>query len=163
MVEFFIRIVVGNKEINMEKITLTQSKFALVDDEDYDWLNQWKWHALKNHRDFTFYAIKREGKEKVRMHRLILGLQKGDGKEVDHINHNGLDNRRSNLRIVSRSENQWNRRNPKGYTWWERTKKWQACIKRDRRKIHLGYFDTEQQAHQAYLDAKKKYHCFKRI
>ncbi len=80
----------------MKRIPLTQGQFALVDDEDYDRLNQFKWHAVKAHR--SYYAVRTikdiDGKCKhIKMHREILGLVPNDGVFVDHINCVTLDNR----------------------------------------------------------------------
>ena len=92
------------------EIELTQGKVALVDDEWYEWLAQWNWCAWKPRH--IFYAVRNvifDGKkEMVYMHRYILGLMSGDGKIADHINRNGLDNRQSNLRVVSASGNNCN-------------------------------------------------------
>jgi hypothetical protein len=94
----------------MKKIPLTQGYFAIVDDSDFDMLNRVKWHANKGHN--TFYAqrsvLQENGKWKnVQMHRVILGVH--DPKiQVDHINGDGLDNRRCNLRSCTRSENMQN-------------------------------------------------------
>ena len=80
-----------------------------------------------------------------------------DDKHVDHIDGDKLNNNQSNLRLVSASENQWNQ-NRKGCSYYKRTNKWRAYIKVHNKAIHLGYYDTESEAHQAYLDAKQKYH-----
>ena len=86
----------------MKQISLTQGQFATVDDEDFEWLNQWTWYAnALVHRCCTkglMYYAKRTG---ISMHRQILGLKAGDKRRVKHINWNNLDNRRSNLEIVS--------------------------------------------------------------
>ena len=91
-------------------ISLTQGKVAVVDDDMQYELNKYKWCARKDRN--VWYALRNdniEGKRiTVRMHRHILGLKYNDGKIADHINRNGLDNRRSNLRIVSVSENNFN-------------------------------------------------------
>jgi hypothetical protein len=90
----------------MRKIPLTQGKFALVDDSDYAWLSQWKWHAHKDKNGRLWYAerIDRTRKPKiVKMHREILGTPKG--LVVDHRNCNGLDNRRVNIHSCTAAEN----------------------------------------------------------
>ena len=150
-----------------KEIDLTQGKVALVDDEDYEWLSQWKlWYARKSGR--TFYAGRccmRENGEPyiIHMHRVILGLQPGDG-EVDHINHNGLDNRRSNLRVVSHKVNSRNRRKHKrntsghnGVVWEKKNKKWRARIDMNRKNIHLGLFDNIDDAVKARAKGELEY------
>ena len=146
------------------RIPLTQGLFALVDAEDYDWLNQWQWYAHWNRNAKTFYAI-RNGKRtkckptrEISMAREILGLKRGDKRHSDHINHITLDNRESNLRIVTCQQNQFNQRNPKGYYWHKIKKKYIARIKLNGKIIQLGRFLTPDEAHNAYLEAKKKYH-----
>ena len=83
-----------------------------LDKYPYKWLNQYKWYALKAHN--RYYAVRWENNTKpghlLRMHRQILGLKKGDGKETDHRNGNGLDDRAANLRVCTHAENQYNRR-----------------------------------------------------
>ena len=85
------------------QIKLTQGKYTLVDADLFDWLNQSSWYAHQ-HKD-TCYAVRKINIGKLNtmlsMHRQILGLSYGDGKIVDHIHRDGLDNHRSNLRIVS--------------------------------------------------------------
>ena len=92
----------------------------------------------------------------VRMHRAILDVPKG--KIVDHINHNGLDNRRANLRVATRRQNAWNKRKRrskcssqyKGVMWLKKAGKWQARISCKGRSIVIGYFDDEKAAARAY-------------
>lgn len=97
---------------------LGKGKFALVDDEDYEYLNQFKWYAKEGRR--TFYAhcfdrILKGNNKKVAMHRLLLGLT--DPKILgDHINHNGLDNQKRNLRACNHKQNGSNRRSKKNGT-----------------------------------------------
>ncbi len=144
----------------MKKIPLTQGKFAIVDDEDYDWLMQWKWCAQKAGR--TFYAVRSfrvAGKKiKVQMHRSILNVRKG--LETDHINHNGLDNRKQNLRTCTRSQNGCNLSPRKGYTSrykgvsWNKGR-WQASIKYKGKTINFSRHDSEIDAAKAY-DVKAK-------
>jgi hypothetical protein len=81
-------------------IPLTQGKFAIVDNADFDWLNQWKWYAVKSYN--TWYARRFSS---IPMHRQIMSAP--SGTEIDHRNHNGLDNRRQNLRFSTSAENQW--------------------------------------------------------
>jgi len=92
------------------------------------------------------------------LNRLILGLKRKDGKIADHVNHNTLDNRRHNLRVVTPSQNQMNRRKVVGFRWCKPRKKWVAYIMLNYKSIHLGYFLTKKKAEQAYLEAKKVYH-----
>jgi hypothetical protein len=84
----------------MREIFLTQDKIALVDDEDFEYLNQWKWCANKGSN--TFYAMRSGG---IMMHRVLLNLSFGDKRVVDHIDRNGLNNQRKNIRVVTCSEN----------------------------------------------------------
>ena len=148
----------------MKKIPLTQGKFAIVDDADYDWLNQWEWHT--NTSGHKQYARRYEydglgGRKVVYMHRFILGSIKG--KHTDHINGNGLDNQRSNLRTCSNRENQQNQfavrgsSRFKGVCWSSRNKKWHSRIRTNRGYIYLGVFDIEENAAEAYDKAAMEY------
>jgi hypothetical protein len=130
---------------------------ALVDDADYDWLNQWRW-CLGNRRTHGAYVVRseqaggRNGKKvTVRMHRLILGLAPGDPREGDHINLNKLDNRRSNLRIATRAENARNqplrKSNTSGYRGvYREDNRWSARGFMGGKAIRLGRFDTAEEA-----------------
>lgn len=146
-----------------KQISLTQGQFAVVDARNYKWLSQYKWCADWNKDTQSFYAVrmskKVNGKQyMISMTREILGLHKKDKQQVDHINHNTLNNCESNLRIVNREQNQWNRRNTKGYHWHKIAKKYQAQITANGTQIYLGYFDTPKETRNAYLKAKKLYH-----
>jgi hypothetical protein len=150
----------------MKKIPLTQGKFALVDDEDYEDLIQFKWYA---HRcGNIFYAARtiRIGKRQTveRMHRRILKLKTGDSKHTDHANRNGFDNQKKNIRICTKKENCRNRlksRNNtsgfKGVFWYKPTKKWRAQIQINYKHKHLGYFGSKIEAAKAYNNAAIKY------
>lgn len=99
----------------MRKIPLTQGQYALVDDTDYDWLNQWKWYASLEKG--SYYAVRENtgrniSRIPIRMHRQILGLKRGDKREGDHRDHNTLDNQRHNIRICTHQQNMLNRRKP---------------------------------------------------
>lgn len=100
---------------NMKRIQLTQGKYALVDDEDYEWLNQWKWHIKTSKKSNTYYAVRTQainGKKKhIKMHRQILNCT--DNLNVDHINRKGFDNQRKNLRTATHQQNMMNRKGDK--------------------------------------------------
>lgn len=147
----------------MKRIPLTKGQFAIVDDEDFDWLSQHKWYATWNKYTKSFYAIRQSKsvnnkKYSIYMAREILGLNRGDKRQSDHIDHVTLNNRKSNLRAVTCQQNQWNQKNPKGYYWHKANKKYMAQIKLHGKQIYLGLFRTADAAHNAYLRAKKHYH-----
>ena len=150
----------------MKIIPLTQGKVALVDDEDFDWLSQYKWCAIKDSkRSYIYYVArttpKQNGKQRmIMMHREILGLPKG--VQTDHRNGNGLDNQKANLRPATHQQNQFNRQSHhkgtskyKGVGWHKSTQKWRAHIGFNCKLIHLGLFDDEKEAAKAY-DCKAK-------
>ena len=76
---------------------------------------------------------------------------------IDHINQNKIDNRLKNLRSVTRLQNQWNQKERKGYTFYKRDNKWKAQISIKGKQTHIGYFNTEEEARNAYLKEKEKY------
>jgi hypothetical protein len=128
---------------------------AMVDVADYDWLNQWRWcQTGKPERPYVF-RYERDGAKyrAVRMHRLIMGLADEDPREVDHINRNTLDNRRSNLRAVDRSQNLQNQlghrgasSRHRGVSFHKRTGKWQANVGLRGTNHYLGLFESEEEA-----------------
>ncbi len=149
----------------MKKIALTRGKFTLVDDSDYKELSRWKWNAHRSECGL-WTAQRRNSEDKiVYMHRQILGLVPGDGKEGDHKNHNSLDNRRSNIRICTRSQNAQNTRKIKretssqfkGVCWNKQRSKWRARINVCGKDIHLGLHKDEIRAAEAYDEAAKQY------
>ena len=137
--------------------------FTMVDDEDFDFLNQWKWTATKR-----VYVIRMDYSNRKRIklfiHREILKPQVGE--IIDHINGNRLDNRRVNIRVCSYSENMWNKIKPrngktskyKGVSFDAHAKLFRAKINVKRIPISLGYFKTELDAAMAYNAAAFKYH-----
>ena len=146
-----------------KKIPLTQGKFAIVDDEDYERVNQYKWCAFKSAYG-VYYAMRFENKKNIPMHRFILGL--GDKKIlVDHIDCDGLNNTKSNLRESTHAQNGRNRgkqaNNTSGYKgvfWNKGAKKWIPAIRVDKKMIALGCFDCKIEAAKAYNEAAIKYH-----
>lgn len=145
-------------------IPITCGKIAIVDESDYEFVSRFKWQLKKSGRNFyAQHCFWLDGKVNCeKMHRMILGLKKGEFN-VDHINGDGLDNRRCNLRIATDSQNQSNARKRKGCVssykgvrWRDETKKWYAEINKDGIKKHLGCFPTERQAAMAYDKAAKE-------
>lgn len=148
----------------MKQIKLTQGKFALVDDADFEWLNQWKWYCEPHGK--TFYAVRRsfiDGKKQtIRMHRLIMNAP--DNMLVDHKMGNGLDNRRSELRLCTDTQNKYNRGKSKNKTgfkgayWQKQIGRWYSRIRVNGKDKYLGTFSTAEQAAEAYKIAAIKYH-----
>ena len=148
-------------------IELSQDKVACVDDLDYEYIKQWRWHAYYD--GYNWYACRNSprGKSKrykIHMHRVIQGLNYDDGKTTDHINRNGLDNRRSNLRVVCNKANSRNHRGHKdntsghnGVGWDKHSQKWQARITANYQQIHLGHFSNIEDAVKARMLGEIEY------
>lgn len=138
-------------------IGLSKGGEVLVDEADFDYLNQWKWFAHQG------YVVRKEKGKGILMHRVIMDTPKG--LQTDHINHDGFDNRRTNLRIVTQRQNLFNQRlyknntsGFKGVSRYSRTGKWKAQIQVNGFRKGLGYFRTAVQAAMAYdLWAKDLY------
>jgi len=153
---------------SFRRIPLTRGKYAMVDADDYERLNKYKWLAQQGQR--TFYAMRRgrvgeSGRGgMVWMHREI--IKPANGMFVDHINHNGVDNRKSNLRAATRNQNMWNRRKGttktrskyKGLSLHNRKKPWSVRIKVNGESKFLGFFENEVEAAKAYDRAARKFH-----
>lgn len=148
-----------------KEIQLTKGLIALIDDVDYDLISRHRWAATRNSHG-EFYAatrVTRDGKQReIKMHRLI--MNPGPKMQVDHIDHNCLNNTRANLRLVTNQQNHWNmkphrdRSNPyKGVTWNKQSKTWQAGIYVDKKQITLGQFADPESAARAY-DAAAREH-----
>jgi hypothetical protein len=153
----------------MVLIPLSQDKFAMVDDEDAERVLQFKWHAdvdLRKDGSTRTYATRHillpNGRwTKEPMHRFLLGANPGE--HCDHINGDGLDNRKKNVRICTNTENLRNQRigtggssKFKGVTWDKRHNKWQAQIMVNRKCLYLGLFIDETEAARAYDVAAKE-------
>jgi len=146
----------------MKEISLTQGQVALVDDEDYERLSQWKWHCAKMERVYCHYARRTISTERGRgfgiwMHREIIEIPKG--MQCDHIDGDGLNNQKSNLRVVTPRQNSQNRHYEKsskypGVFWNKSSKKWQTHIRIGKTTKHLGYFKIEEEAATAYRVAE---------
>jgi hypothetical protein len=146
--------------------------WVLVDVADVEYLGEWRWSFQSQG-----YAARREGSSRrpgsylVLMHRQLLGLERGDDRQADHINRDRLDNRRENLRIVTASQNAQNqgsrgRSSYRGVWWASNIGRWAAEVMLDGRKYSLGYFDDEETAariasdfralHMPYSDDARK-------
>ena len=146
----------------MKEIKLTRGKVTIVDDEDFKYLSQWKWHFN------DCYAVRSgrkpmEGRCTLSMHRVI--NQTPEGYETDHINRDKLDNRKQNLRTATGQQNMYNResyRNSssiyKGVYWDKTHNKWRVRIKINYKFIHIGRFDCEREAALAYNRKAKEVH-----
>ena len=147
----------------MQKIKLTHNKYALIDDGDYFFIAGYKWSLHKQTASNILYASSWIGKKVVLMHRLIMGLKKGE--ELDHIDLNGLNNQKYNLRKCTRQENLRNRlkfRNStskfKGVYWDKNRHKWKCQINNDKKQINLGRYKSEIEAAKIYDKYAEKYH-----
>lgn len=135
-----------------KSIMLSSGHVCLVDDEDFGAVSRWSWfpHKARQAAD-KVYAYAKIAKKATSMHRFI--MQPTDGQEVDHANGDPLDNRRSNLRLCTRSQNCANiRRRPgsSGYVGVHpRNNRWAASVHKDGKKIGVGVFPTAEEAARA--------------
>jgi hypothetical protein len=138
----------------MKEIPLVNGRgIALVDDEDFPYLSQMKWYLIQPQRACKYAHTKLNGRTTY-MHRLVLGSPKG--LEVDHIDNDGLNNQRANLRLATRGQNNMNIHSLGGKSKYRGVSrngantKWMAYIKKDGKQTHLGYFDSEIDAALAF-------------
>jgi len=151
----------------MITIGLTRGKVALIDDDDFERVSKFKWTSLYNLKNKKWYArcaVGGRGKQTtVYMHRIILNAPKG--LQVDHINGDGLDNQKRNLRFATNAQNHQNQIKPvasksgfRGVCFDQRRNKFYARIQHNRQTTHLGRFQTAIQAARAYDKAAVKLH-----
>ena len=148
----------------MKYITLTRGLSATLDDEDFKFINKFNW-CIRTNRGGHYYAVSKIGGKIVYMHRLIMNAKLGEA--IDHIDGNGLNNTRSNMRLATQSQNKMNsiksRRNTSGFKGVSychdkhRNRPWRALIRFSNRLIHLGHFETSEEAAIAYNRAALKY------
>lgn len=155
------------------QIALTQGQVATIDAEDFEMISQYKWCANKRkHRWYAVGYVRGSSKTKAKlvyMHRLIAKAE--TGYDVDHIDGNGLNNTKSNLRSATRSQNMQNERNLRGGTsiykgvyFNAKRNRWIVEMKIETKKKHIGQFKTELEAARAYnLNALKHYGEFARL
>ncbi len=145
----------------MKRIALTQGQFALVDDEDFEHLSQWKWFAQKTPMG-SFYAQRREhhGGPVVLMHRYL--AQTPAGLVTDHVDGNGLNNQRANLRSATALQNMMNKAPNRGgssplkgavFDRGHKSRPWRASIRLNGRLKYLGNYTTPEEAAAAYAAA----------
>ncbi len=156
--DFFAKY--GEPDPNIRKIPLTQGQWALVDADDFEWLSQWTWCAATQRNHLIALSKPKSHAPHLLMHRLITP----NTPVVDHINGNSLDNRRSNLRAATPSQNGANARRSranstgfKGVYFARERNKWAARIKVNYREIGLGRFSSAEDAARAYDAAARKH------
>lgn len=149
----------------MKRIHLTRNRIALVDDEDYESVSRFKWTLLpKGYASCIMFMGNLNHKRvlcTMKLHRLI--MRPPDSMEIDHINHNGLDCRRSNMRICTHQQNQYNQISRYGASQYKGVirerrphKCWRARIKHNNKLISLGFFYNETEAAIAYNQKAKE-------
>lgn len=139
-----------------KEIPLTQGKIAIVDDEDYEFLSQWRWQYTGGYARRTVYHGRDENGKRIRdvvwMHRLIANPP--DGMVVDHINGNEMDNRRDNLRVCTNKDNLRNQKRNKDYGYKGVTKHsnhtWLVRLVYNKETIRIGVFSDEVASANAY-------------
>ena len=150
----------------MKKLKLTKGRFAIVDDDDFDFLSQWKWSFNDLGYAVRFKYIGRvQGKPKyspIYLHRVINNTP--DGFETDHINRDSLDNRKENLRRATKSQNGRNKyadkRNTsgiRGVSFYSRTQKWRVRISVDKKELSFGYYENLEEARMVAEELQRFY------
>lgn len=152
----------------MKTIPLTKGMYAIVDDVDYDYLVQFSWQYKRGPKHSSGYAkrgiFNEDGKaSSLLMHRDIMVAKRG--QYVDHINRNGIDNRRENLRFATPSQNaanskrhKSNKSGYKGVFTHKQSGRWLAHIRINGKSTHVGIFDCPKEAHEAYMKAAREHY-----
>jgi hypothetical protein len=142
----------------MKEIELTRGLKAKVDDEDFEQLNRFRWHATPGGKGFYAKSILRPKDEEVfpcMMHWAVLKIKPPKGYVIDHIDGDGLNNQRSNLRVLSTRQNTQNKHGEysskyPGVSWSKVSQKWLVHIMVEGKIRHLGLFDSEEEAQRRY-------------
>lgn len=157
----------------MKEISLTKGRVALVDDEDFEKINKWKWHAVKPPNSNTYYAIRHVRRRRetpqlkaYQMGRDVLNMKHNDKRVTDHIDRNGLNNQKYNLRICTHAQNMCNRAWKKHSSKYKgvsliknrKYKKWMATIAKNKKNYFLGTFYNEEEAAMAYNNKALELH-----
>jgi hypothetical protein len=140
----------------MKQIPLTNGECAIVDDDDFDTVNQHRWM-----RTLAGYAVTTNSRRRIRMHRLVMDAPANT--DIDHINRNKLDNRKENLRFCTQAENARNASirtdNISGYKGVRfKANRWEASTKANGKRVYIGRFLTAEEAARAYDQVIKKLH-----
>lgn len=149
-------------------ILVSKDKYAIVDRDDYAWASTKRWFKLKtsnkrlyaSRNEWISGVPRRKANHTIIMHREIMGTP--DGMETDHINGNGLDNRKSNLRICTKSRNMHNQQKTrgssryKGVYWNKHAHKWHSSVTLGKQRFYLGIYNSEEDAALAYNNKAKE-------
>lgn len=143
-------------------IPLTKGLFALVDESDHALVSAFNWNVFGPSKSGNCYAQRRANGRLILLHRWLLSAP--DEMRVDHINGNGLDCRRSNMRVCSQQQNTWNTRKRsnalssrfKGVAWDKSRNLWKAVIKQNGVQKFLGRFPEQELAAIAYNQAARE-------
>lgn len=165
-----LRVAVQPEDPSIRHIPLTRGQIAVVDADNYEWLNGFHWHAIWSPPSQGYYASRWRIENGVRtlisMHRQVMGIEPMDQRLVDHIAPNStLVNTRANLRFADHFQNAWNRKIAncntsgfKGVNWHSHTKKWVARVTVNNKRISLGYFKTPEEAAAKRISVLADYH-----
>jgi len=152
------------REIPLRRRDGTIAAVALVDEADYADVNRWRWCLGGGgyaRRGRTLHVGGEIQRPEIRLHRYLCGLSPGDGLEVDHANRDKLDNRRANLRTVTRAENGQNLPAGRGRSKYRGVvlvdDRWTAQTRLNYRQIYIGRFDTEEEAGAAAAAFRRKH------